>query len=226
MPTASGQPITPERLMQFTFGFAPPLIIEAAIRHQVFDALEGGAKTVDTLSAETRTSPRGVRAIVNALVGLELLERDDRGRYALTPESATFGASAHLPHRLALLSERARAFGAILALGDLLVEITGIGHERRREGRHQPVQPNRRLHGERRAVADHLRHLLTRGDQLLARHHLVDDRLTVAFVGGESAVAQREKRPPWYAAARCRDCAPSPVAPPSCAYRRSRRSPP
>src|SRR5439155_27287308 len=90
MPAASGQPITPERLMQFTFGVAPPLIIEAAIRHQVFDALEGGAKTVDTLSAETRTSPRGVRAIVNALVGLELLERDDRGRYALTPASATF----------------------------------------------------------------------------------------------------------------------------------------
>jgi hypothetical protein len=28
--------LTPERLMQFTFGFAPPLIIEAGIRNRVF----------------------------------------------------------------------------------------------------------------------------------------------------------------------------------------------
>jgi ubiquinone/menaquinone biosynthesis C-methylase UbiE len=90
MPTAIAPQITPERLMQFSFGFAPPLIIEAAIRHQVFNALDEGPKTVDTLSAETRTSRRGLRAILNALLGLELLSRDDQGRYALTPESATF----------------------------------------------------------------------------------------------------------------------------------------
>src|SRR5712691_8988474 len=90
MPTTSATQITPERLMQFVFGFAPPLIIEAALRHQIFKALETGAKTVDTLSAETRTSPRGLRAILNALVGLDLLARDDQGRYALTPESAMF----------------------------------------------------------------------------------------------------------------------------------------
>jgi len=90
MSTASATQITPERLMQFAFGFAPPLIIEAAIRHQVFNALEGGAKTVDTLSAETRASLRGLRAILNALVGLDLLAKDDQGRYTLTPESAMF----------------------------------------------------------------------------------------------------------------------------------------
>lgn len=81
---------TPERLMQFTFGFAPPLIIEAAIRHRVFDLLDEGAKTIDQLCAETRTSARGLRALLNALVGLELLAKDEAGRYALTPESATF----------------------------------------------------------------------------------------------------------------------------------------
>lgn len=82
--------ITPDRLMQFTFGFAPPLIIEAAIRHRVFDVLDEGGKTIEKLCAETRTSRRGLRAILNALVGLELLAKDDSGRYALTPESATF----------------------------------------------------------------------------------------------------------------------------------------
>jgi SAM-dependent methyltransferase len=82
--------VTPERLMQFTFGFAPPLIIEAAIRHRVFDVLEAGAKTLDDVCAETRTSERGMRALLNALVGLELLAKDREDRYALTAESATF----------------------------------------------------------------------------------------------------------------------------------------
>ena len=89
MPTASAQ-ITPERLMQFTFGFAPPLIIEAAIRHRVFNLLDEGAKSIEKLCAETRASPRGLCAILNALVGFELLAKDDEGRYALTPESAMF----------------------------------------------------------------------------------------------------------------------------------------
>jgi SAM-dependent methyltransferase len=90
MPTASTALTTPERLMQFTFGFAPPLIIETAIRHRVFDLLDEGAKTIENLCAQTRTSRRGLRAILNALVGLELLAKDDDGRYTLTPESATF----------------------------------------------------------------------------------------------------------------------------------------
>lgn len=90
MTTASAAQVTPERIMQFTFGFAPPLIIEAAIRHRVFDALDEGAKTIEKLCAETQTSLRGLRALLNALVGLELLAKDDGGRYALTPESAAF----------------------------------------------------------------------------------------------------------------------------------------
>jgi SAM-dependent methyltransferase len=77
-------------LMQFTFGFAPPLLIETAIRHGVFNLLDRGAKTIEQVCAETSASPRGMRALLNALVGLELLAKDDIGRYALTPESATF----------------------------------------------------------------------------------------------------------------------------------------
>src|SRR5262249_19458515 len=76
--------------MQFTFGFAPPLMIETAIRHGVFDALNKGAKTLDSLCAETGTSRRGLRMVLNALVGLDVLSKDEAGRYALTEESATF----------------------------------------------------------------------------------------------------------------------------------------
>jgi predicted O-methyltransferase YrrM len=84
------QQISPQRLMQFTFGFAPPLMIETAIRYRIFDILDNGARTLDALCAETGTSPRGLRAVLNALVGLDVLSKDNAGRYALTEEAAAF----------------------------------------------------------------------------------------------------------------------------------------
>jgi precorrin-6B methylase 2 len=82
--------VTPERIMQYAWGYIPPLVLETAIRHRVFDVLDSGAKTVEEVEGETAASPRGLAAIMNALVGMQLLTRDDDGRYALTPESATF----------------------------------------------------------------------------------------------------------------------------------------
>jgi hypothetical protein len=89
MPAVSSA-LTPERLMQFVFGFAPPMIIETALRLRVFDVLERGARTAEDLCAEFRVSGRGLRIILDALVGLQLLKKDDHGRYALTPESSAF----------------------------------------------------------------------------------------------------------------------------------------
>lgn len=76
--------------MQMAWGYAPPLILEAALRHRVFDVLDAGAKTVQEVQLETKASSRGLTAIMNALVGLDLLTKDSEGRYALTPESALF----------------------------------------------------------------------------------------------------------------------------------------
>lgn len=83
-------PVTPERIMQIAWCYGPPLILEAAVRHRVFDVLDNGAATVDWVSAQTGASLRGLGAIMNALIGLELLTRDSQGRYALTPESAKY----------------------------------------------------------------------------------------------------------------------------------------
>ena len=82
--------VSPERLMQFGFGYAPPLIIGAAVSNKVFDTLDSGAKTIDQVSKTTGASQRGLRAIMNALVGLELLKKDQQGKYSLTPESENF----------------------------------------------------------------------------------------------------------------------------------------
>src|SRR5512133_3479795 len=82
--------LTPERLQQFGFAYAPPLIISAAVNNRVFDTFESGAKTVEQVKKETSESARGLRAIMDALVGLELLKKDRQSRYSLTPESQAF----------------------------------------------------------------------------------------------------------------------------------------
>jgi 3-hydroxy-5-methyl-1-naphthoate 3-O-methyltransferase len=91
----SGQPrpLSPERISAMAWGFSAPLILEAAVRTQVFDVLDSGPKTLNELSAATKTSHRGLRAILNALAGFDLLRRDG-DRYGLTDESAAFLVSS------------------------------------------------------------------------------------------------------------------------------------
>ncbi len=48
-----GEQVTPERLMELSFAYAPPLIISASVSNKVFDLLEDGAKTSEQLAAET-----------------------------------------------------------------------------------------------------------------------------------------------------------------------------
>ena len=87
---STSAPVTPERIMQFAWGYTPPLILEAAIRHRVFDVLDAGPKTLKETAAATGASERGLRIIMNALVGLNFLAKTDGQRYALTPESEAF----------------------------------------------------------------------------------------------------------------------------------------
>ena len=88
--SASAAAVTPERIMQFTWGFVPTLVLESAIKHRVFDVLDGGPKTLHETAAATGASERGLRSIMNVLVGLNFLAKDDGGKYSLTPESAAF----------------------------------------------------------------------------------------------------------------------------------------
>ena len=102
--------------------------------------------------------------------------------------------SAQLPYRLALFLEGARAFGPVLALRGLLVELARVGHERRRECGGEAIQAHGGLYRQRRACADHRGEFLRGGHELRLRHHLVDDRLRIALLRGEPSVAQREIR--------------------------------
>jgi ubiquinone/menaquinone biosynthesis C-methylase UbiE len=88
--TRGKKQVTPERLMELSFAYAPPLIISAGVSNKVFDSLEHGAKTPEQVAKETGASARALGILMNALVGLGLLKKDRQGKYSLTPESAAF----------------------------------------------------------------------------------------------------------------------------------------
>jgi len=65
-------PMTPERILSLAWAFAPPLVIEAAVRHRVFDTLANQALTLGELAQATGASSRGLSAIANVLVGFDI----------------------------------------------------------------------------------------------------------------------------------------------------------
>ena len=94
MSPAVSAPVTPERILQMAWGYAPPLVLEAAIRHHVFDVLDAGPKSLSELAQATGASRRGLAAICNLLVGLDFLRKTSDGAYMLAPESAAFLVSS------------------------------------------------------------------------------------------------------------------------------------
>jgi 3-hydroxy-5-methyl-1-naphthoate 3-O-methyltransferase len=90
MSERSDKKVTPQRLMQYAWGFSVPLAIEAAVENGVFDALAEGAKNLADLEKSTDCSGRGLAALADFLVGIQLLAKDGDGHFRLTEESDTF----------------------------------------------------------------------------------------------------------------------------------------
>src|SRR5215207_4199814 len=80
---------SPRRVLDMACGYEPALILEAAVRLGVFDALNDRPLTLGEVVGRVGASERGLRAILNALCGLDLLDRVGE-RYALTDESAAY----------------------------------------------------------------------------------------------------------------------------------------
>jgi ubiquinone/menaquinone biosynthesis C-methylase UbiE len=82
--------VTPQRIMQYAWGFSAPLAIEAAVENGVFDALAEGPKNLVELKKATGASERGLAALADFFVGIQLLAKDGDGRFRLTEESDAF----------------------------------------------------------------------------------------------------------------------------------------
>jgi ubiquinone/menaquinone biosynthesis C-methylase UbiE len=94
MSASSNPAVRPDRILEMVWGYAPPIILGTAIQCKVFDLLDGAPKTVEELAKVSGNSARGLRAIMNALVGFRFLDKSPDGRYSLTPESAAFLVSS------------------------------------------------------------------------------------------------------------------------------------
>jgi ubiquinone/menaquinone biosynthesis C-methylase UbiE len=84
---------TPERIMQLAFGFAPTQTLTSALELRLFTHVAQGKTTAPALAEAAGASLRGLRMLLDALVGLGLMTREgnrDDVRYGLTPESAAF----------------------------------------------------------------------------------------------------------------------------------------
>ena len=90
MSASSNPAVRPDRIMEMIWGYAPPLILATAVHAKVFDSLEAGPKSVEELAQASGNSVRGLRSIMNALVGFNFLAKHSDGHYGLTPESAAY----------------------------------------------------------------------------------------------------------------------------------------
>jgi 2-polyprenyl-3-methyl-5-hydroxy-6-metoxy-1,4-benzoquinol methylase len=116
----AGQPMTPARLMEMMWGYAPILVLEAALNHGVFDVLDSGTQNLTEISQRTGTSERGLRAILNALVALDLLAGDGAGQFSLTPISRSMLVSTKPAFQGAVLRNTSRMMLSWLQLTNVV----------------------------------------------------------------------------------------------------------
>lgn len=91
----------PGRLMELAWGYAAPVVIATAVRYGLFGWIGRQGASIEELLQRTGLSERGVRILLQALVGLRLLRRNGP-RFELTPESATYLVPGQPEYRGAL----------------------------------------------------------------------------------------------------------------------------
>ena len=93
MASASSQPsapeVSPQPVLEVTWGFAATHVIATALELDLFTCIERGHATVEALAGKTGSSHRGLRILLDALVGMKYLEKAD-GHYQLTPVAQVY----------------------------------------------------------------------------------------------------------------------------------------
>jgi hypothetical protein len=82
--------VTPDRIMELGLGFWASKTLLSAVELGVFTELAGGPLDAQTLGGRLGLHPRGLPDFLDSLVSLRMLERDNAGRYANTPETDAF----------------------------------------------------------------------------------------------------------------------------------------
>ncbi|MCL5409036.1 MAG: acetylserotonin O-methyltransferase [Candidatus Omnitrophica bacterium] len=81
--------VSPARILDMGWDFARIRTLATGIELNVFGHIANGEKTVEEISSATNSSQRGIEMLLNALVGLEFL-RKNNGKYSLSEDAAEF----------------------------------------------------------------------------------------------------------------------------------------
>jgi hypothetical protein len=93
------EPVTPDGIMELGLGFWASKTLLSAVELRVFATLAtDGPLGADDLAERLGVHPRSARDFFDALVALEMLERDDDGRYSNTPATDLFLDPAKPPY--------------------------------------------------------------------------------------------------------------------------------
>jgi len=82
--------ITPQGIIQLGLGFWGPKTLLSAIEIGLFTQLAQGPLDANAIASCLQLHQRSVRDFLDALVALQMLERDDDGKYHNTPETDLF----------------------------------------------------------------------------------------------------------------------------------------
>ena len=86
----SNPPVTPDRIAQLGKAFRASKALFSAVELGVFSILASGPRKLDALTTDVGIAERGARDFFDALVALQLLERDDTGCYRNSAEADHF----------------------------------------------------------------------------------------------------------------------------------------
>lgn len=110
---------TPDHIMEIGFGFFASKALLSAVKLGVFDALADGPKTREELEDELGLHQRSSADFLDALVALDILDRED-GQYRNTPEADAFlvsGQPSYIGGLLEMANDRLYPFWGDLEEG-------------------------------------------------------------------------------------------------------------
>ena len=85
----SAPEISPQQVLEVTWGFAATHIVTTALELDLFSCLDEGRATIEAIARETGCSNRGLRILLDALVGMKYLDKTG-DQYTLAPVAKTY----------------------------------------------------------------------------------------------------------------------------------------
>ena len=86
----SKKAIMPSRILGMGWDFARSKALATGVELNVFTHIADGKHTVDEIADAADSSSRGMEMLLDALVGLKLLKKQQKGNYYLAPDSGEF----------------------------------------------------------------------------------------------------------------------------------------